>query len=87
MIAEKESILRRLKIANGQLEGLIKMVESDRYCIDISNQILATGAILRNINKDVLHAHLNSCVKHSFENGDAQEKLDEIISIMDKLSK
>lgn len=87
MVADKESVMRRLKIANGQLEGLIKMVESDRYCIDISNQLLATGAILKNINKDVLHAHLNSCVKNAFENSDAQEKIDEIISIMDKLSK
>lgn len=63
------------------------MVEEDRYCIDISNQLLATQAILKNINKDVLHAHINSCVKDAFENGNAQVKLDEIISLMDKLSK
>lgn len=87
IIADKKSALRRLKIASGQIEGLIKMVEEDRYCIDISNQLLATQAILKNINKDVLHAHINSCVKDAFENGNAQVKLDEIISLMDKLSK
>lgn len=87
MIEQKKSIIQRLKIASGQLEGLIKMVESDRYCIDISNQLLATSAILKNVNKDVLNSHINSCVKDAFKNGDTQEKLDEIIAIIDKLSK
>lgn len=87
MKADKEKTIRLLKTARGQLDGLIKMVEDDRYCIDISNQLLATQAILRNINSEILHAHLNCCVKEAFERGDAQKKVEEIIEIMDKLTK
>jgi CsoR family transcriptional regulator, copper-sensing transcriptional repressor len=87
MKADKEKITRLLKTARGQLDGLLKMVDDDRYCIDISNQIMATQAILRNINREVLYAHLNSCVAEAFQNGDAQKKIDEIIEVIDKLSK
>lgn len=87
MVADKEKVLRQLKTVRGQLDGLIKMVEDDRYCIDISNQIMASQAILRNVNREVLHAHLNCCVKEAFLEGDAQQKINEIIGVMDKLSK
>lgn len=91
MKADKNKVTRMLKTARGQLDGLIKMVEDDRYCIDISNQLLATQAILRKVNSEVLHAHLNSCVAQAFTNGgdgaDAQKKVDEIIDIMDKLTR
>ena len=87
MKADKEKITKLLKTARGQLDGLLKMVDDDRYCIDISNQLMATQAILRNINREVLHAHLNCCVAEAFEKGEAQKKIDEIIEIMDKLSK
>ncbi len=86
MRADKIKITRLLKTARGQLDGLLKMVEEDRYCIDISNQLLATQAILRTINRDVLHAHLNGCVQDALDES-AREKIDEIIAIMDKLNK
>ncbi|MCE5219959.1 MAG: metal-sensing transcriptional repressor [Clostridium sp.] len=85
MKAEKEKVIRLLKTARGQLDGLLKMVDDDRYCIDISNQLMATIAILRNVNKDVLHAHLNGCVEEAFEKGDQHKKITEIIEVMDKL--
>lgn len=90
MMADQEKIMRMLKTARGQLDGLIKMVEDDRYCIDISNQLMATQAILRNINREVLHAHLNCCVEEAFEKGDrdeARQKIKEIMEVMDKLAK
>lgn len=90
MKADKDKITRLLKTARGQLDGLIKMVEDDRYCIDISNQLMATQAILRHVNREVLHAHLDCCVQEAFENGDADDaaqKVEEITSIIDKLSK
>jgi DNA-binding FrmR family transcriptional regulator len=90
MVADHEKVLRQLKTVRGQLDGLIKMVEDDRYCIDISNQIMASQAILRNVNREVLHAHLNCCAKEAFLNGDAEEarrKLNEIVEVVDKLSK
>lgn len=58
MKADKEVQLRKLKTVRGQIDGLIKMVEEDRYCLDVSNQLMASISILKNINKDVLTAHL-----------------------------
>lgn len=90
MRADKEKIVRLLKTARGQMDGLLKMVEDDRYCIDISNQLMATQSILHNVNKEVLHEHLNRCVLESFENNDVEDKhkkLQEIIAVMDKLAK
>ncbi|MDD3174398.1 MAG: metal-sensing transcriptional repressor [Herbinix sp.] len=87
MQADKLKVTRLLKTARGQLDGILKMVEDDRYCIDISNQIMATQAILRNVNKEVLHAHLGGCVEEAFEKGDSHKKIQEIMDIMDKLAK
>lgn len=87
MVADKKKIIRLLKTARGQIDGLLKMVEDDRYCIDISNQLMATQAILRNINREVLHAHLGCCVEEAFEEGDAHQKIEEIMEVMDKLAK
>lgn len=87
MQADKTKVVRLLKTARGQLDGLLKMVEDDRYCVDISNQLMATQAILKSANREVLHAHLGCCVEEAFEQGNAHEKIEEILGIIDKLSK
>lgn len=87
MKADKTRIGRLLKTARGQMDGILKMVEEDRYCIDISNQIMATQAILRNVNREILHAHLENCVENAFAEERAREKIREITDIIDKLSK
>lgn len=87
MRADKTKVTRLLKTARGQIDGILKMIEDDRYCIDISNQLMATQAILRNANKEVLHSHLNGCVQEAFEKEDAKKKIEEIMTIVDKLSK
>lgn len=87
MQADKESIVRLLRTARGQMDGVLKMVEEDRYCMDISNQLLAIQSVLKKANKEILHAHMNSCVKQAFEQGDGQQKIDEILNLLDKISK
>lgn len=87
MKADKDKVVRLLKTARGQMDGLIKMVEDDRYCIDVSNQLMATQAILRKVNNEVIHAHLGACVKEGFLEGKEDEKIDEIVKLLDKLSK
>ena len=72
---------------SGQIDGLIKMVEEDRYCLDISNQLLATQALLKRANEEVLRAHMLSCVKQAFEQGNAEEKIDEMIGVLHKIMK
>ena len=62
MMADQKTVLRLLKTARGQMDGIIKMVEEDRYCIDISTQVMATEAMLNRANKEILTAHLKHCV-------------------------
>ena len=87
MVADKESTVRLLKTAKGQIEGILKMIEENRYCVDISNQILATTSILNKANKQIIKCHMECCVKDALQNGDGQEKIDEMLSIFDKLAK
>ena len=85
MQADKQKVVRLLKTAKGQLDGILKMVEEDRYCIDISNQILATESVLRRANKEVLHAHMSHCVKQAVEHGDEDQKIEEMLEVLDKM--
>lgn len=87
MMADKEKVSRMLKTARGQIDGILSMIEEDRYCIDISNQILASQALLGKANAEVLKAHVDHCVRSAMENGDADKKLEEIALILEKLSK
>lgn len=87
MMADKEKVSRMLKTARGQIDGILAMIEEDRYCIDISNQILASQALLGKANAEVLKAHVDHCVRSAMENGDADKKLEEIALILEKLSK
>ena len=87
MRADSDKINRLLKTAKGQIEGVIKMVEEDRYCIDISNQILAVTSILGKINQEIIRAHMKTCVKEAFREGREDEKIEEIVALLDKISK
>ena len=87
MMADQKTVLRLLKTARGQIDGIMRMVEEDRYCIDIANQLMATQAILRRTNQEILRAHLEHCVKTAVESGDADEKIDEIVKLIDKMNK
>jgi DNA-binding FrmR family transcriptional regulator len=85
--ADRDKVIRLLKTARGQIDGILNMIEEDRYCIDISNQIIATEAILNKVNREVLHGHIDMCVKEAIQNGNTEDKLQEIRSIIDKLTK
>lgn len=86
MQADSAQITRLLKTARGQLDGILKMVEEDRYCIDISHQLLATSAVLQRANREILRAHMKSCVRQAVATGD-ETKLDELVELLDGLSK
>jgi DNA-binding FrmR family transcriptional regulator len=89
MMADKKKVTRLLNTARGQIDGILRMIDDDRYCIDISNQIMATQSVLGKANDEVLKAHVNHCVRQAVENGgeDADRKLEEIARILDKLTK
>lgn len=82
---ERKKALQSLKTAKGQVEGIIKMIEDDRYCVDISNQILAAQSLLKKANMLILKQHLEHCVKEACHNDKANEKIDEITNLFEKL--
>lgn len=85
MNEEKQKALRMLRTARGQIEGIIKMIEDERYCIDISNQILATSALLKKSNLLILKQHMNHCLLTAIHQDGGQDKMDEIIAILSKI--
>ncbi|MBC8529747.1 metal-sensing transcriptional repressor [Christensenellaceae bacterium NSJ-44] len=90
MMADQEMILRLLRTARGQIDGIEKMVAQDRYCIDICNQILAAESVLRKANKEILRAHMGHCVRQALAGQDevqAEVKVEEIVGLLDKMSK
>ena len=84
MTEDRQKIRQLLSTARGQVDGIIKMLDENRYCIDVSNQIMACQAILSKVNKMVLHNHLQSCVLNA-QGDDAKAKMEEISAILDKL--
>ena len=88
MNSGKEKAAQKLKTVRGQIDGIIKMIEEDRYCIDISTQILSAIGLLKKANIDVLNSHIRSCVKDAILEGEeGEEKIEEIVNIIDKYIK
>ncbi len=86
MRGDKDLVLRLLRTAAGQINGIMKMVEDDRYCIDVSNQLMATESILKKANREVLRGHLEHCVKDAFAAGNGEEKVGEILDLLTKMT-
>ena len=87
MSADSKTVLRQLKTAKGQLEGIIKMVEENRYCIDISNQVLATRALLERTNRIILEAHIEGCILDAAATGSEEERKDKIFELSNMIKK
>jgi CsoR family transcriptional regulator, copper-sensing transcriptional repressor len=86
MVNHKEDaeVINSLKTAKGQIEGILKMIDEERYCIDISKQIFAVQSLLKKANMKILRDHMNSCVKSAVKDGSGDEKIDEMIYILEK---
>lgn len=84
---ERKKAIQNLKISKGQIEGIIKMIEDERYCVDISNQIIAVQSLLKKANMQILRRHLDHCVKDAILNSNGDEKINEIINLFEKVSK
>ena len=72
MKAKKGDIVHKLKIARGQLDGILQMVEENRYCVDISNQL-------------ILQAHIRSCVRDALQTDAVNPKLEEALKLLEKM--
>ena len=78
----KTSCQKRLSRIEGQVRGLAKMVEEDRYCIDIVTQISAVRAALRRVEEEVLRDHVSHCVEHAITSGNKSEQRQKISELM-----
>ncbi len=73
-----------LKTARGQIDAILRMVDEDRYCIDVSKQVHASIALLKKANIVILKQHMNTCVKDAIRTNKGSEKIDEITMILEK---
>ncbi|MCI1856850.1 MAG: metal-sensitive transcriptional regulator [Sporolactobacillus sp.] len=82
---EKQKIVNRLKRVEGQIRGLQKMIEEDRYCVDVLIQLSAAQAALKNIGYSILERHTKICVSRAIEEGRGSKEIDELLKVL-KLS-
>lgn len=83
MVKDQEKIKKYITIARGQLDGIIKMIDKDRYCLDVSDQLMATRSLLKKTNNLILKNHIDNCVKQAIKNGD-DSKINEVIQALEK---
>jgi len=82
-----EEVLKRLSRISGQVQGVRKMVEEKKYCIDIITQIQAVRSALRSVEMQILEKHMHRCVGEAFSSGSEQEadqKMEELLRVMKK---
>ena len=84
MKADHTQVTRLLKTARGQIDGILKMVEEDRYCLEVSSQIMAAQSILKKANRMVLKAHMDCCVREAVASGAPDEKLEELAALLEE---
>ena len=78
----KSSCLKRLGRIEGQVRGLTRMVEEDRYCIDIVTQLSAARAALRRVEEEILRDHVAHCVEHAIAAGSKTEQRRKVAELM-----
>ncbi len=86
---QKAEYLRRLKLIEGQARGIARMVEEDKYCIDVLTQISAVTSALKAVSMGLLEDHLSHCVADAARKGgpEGDEKLDEAMQAIRRLAK
>lgn len=88
--AAKQTVLTRLKRIEGQVSGLTRMIEEDRYCVDILTQIHAARAALHKVEEQVLRDHVAHCVADAFASGDVvdqRQKVEELIGAIGRMTR
>jgi CsoR family transcriptional regulator, copper-sensing transcriptional repressor len=83
----KTSVLKRLQRIEGQVRGLARMVEDDRYCIDVVTQLSAVRAALGGVEQEILRDHVAHCVEHAIASGNKAQQRRKVGELMDVLSR
>jgi CsoR family transcriptional regulator, copper-sensing transcriptional repressor len=83
----KASVLKRLRRIEGQVRGLARMVEDDRYCIDIVTQLSAVRAALRRAEEEILADHAAHCVENAIASGNKPDQRRKVAELIDVISR
>jgi CsoR family transcriptional regulator, copper-sensing transcriptional repressor len=83
----KHKVTARLKRIEGQVRGLLRMVEEDRYCVDLLTQIDAVRAALHKVEEQVLQDHVEHCVANAFASGDPVEQRHKVEELVDTIGR
>ena len=83
----KEVLLNSLKTVEGQVRGIARMIEDDRYCVDILVQLAAVRASINKIGMSVLESHTRGCVSRAIQEGKGEESIEELIGVLSKFVK
>lgn len=84
---EKKALIQRLRRVEGQVRGIQKMIEEDRYCVDILVQISAINAGLKRAGFHILEDHTKGCVSSAVEDGDGEAAIEELMKVFEQFSK
>lgn len=87
MNLKKESTIRRLNRIEGQVRGIVRMIEDDRYCIEVLQQVQAIKSALAKVEDAILKDHSASCVENAIASGDEKEQRKKFGELIDLLSK
>lgn len=85
--AERVALSKRLRRIEGQVRGIQKMVESDRYCVDILTQTSAVQAALKQVEMQLLERHMRKCLIHASETEDMDPYIEELMTIVSRIKK
>ncbi|MCA1830252.1 MAG: metal-sensitive transcriptional regulator [Actinomycetota bacterium] len=83
----KDVLLARLRRIEGQVRGIARMVEDDKYCVDVMNQISAATAGLEKVGLHLLSAHIRGCVREAVATEEGEEKVDELLDVVERFVK
>jgi DNA-binding FrmR family transcriptional regulator len=81
----KTSCTKRLGRIEGQVRGILRMIQEERYCIDVMTQISAVQAALRRVEEEILRDHVSHCVEHAIASGDKAEQRRKVAELIDVL--
>lgn len=84
---EKDKVQKRLRRIEGQVRGVQKMVEEDRYCVDILIQISAIQSALKNVGYEVTERHMKHCVADAIDKGEGDDSIEELMAVLKQFSK
>ena len=84
---EKPALTKRLNRIEGQVRGIAKMIDDDRYCIDVLTQVSAVQSALDALALQLLEHHLHGCVQHAVRSGDGDRAIDEALTVIRKFAR